>query len=75
MINTLKLLGTIGLILIIIGILIKPKNRKVRDILYILGGLALASYSIYIKDNIFITLQIIFVLIAIYDFFKILKKK
>jgi hypothetical protein len=75
MINTFKLLGVIGLILIIIGILIKPKNRKLRDILYILGGLALTSYSFYIKDTIFIMLQIIFVLVAIFDIFRISKKK
>jgi len=59
--------GIIGLILIILGILIKKKDRKKRDILYIFGGILLAIYSFYIKDTIFITLQVIFILVAIYD--------
>jgi uncharacterized membrane protein len=67
------LLGIIGLVLIIVGVLIKKKNRKVRDIIYILGGLSLVAYSYYIKDNIFITLQIIFVLVAVYDLIKQMK--
>jgi len=66
--------GIIGLILIIIGILIKKKDRKKRDVLYIFGGILLAIYSFYIKDIIFITLQIIFVLVAIYDLIKINRK-
>lgn len=66
-----KLFGVLGLILIILGVLIKPKNRKVRDILYIFGGISLLTYSAYIKDTIFIILQVVFILIAIYDFVKI----
>ncbi len=61
------IIGAIGLILIIIGVLIKNKNRKIRDIVYIFGGAFLATYSIHIKDIIFIILQIVFVLVAIYD--------
>ena len=76
MVNVFRVIGILGLILIISGVLIKPKNRKVRDILYILGGLSLAVYSIYINDIIFIVLQIIFILVAIYDLVKIqLRKK
>lgn len=67
--------GIIGLILIILGILIKKKDRKKRDILYIFGGLFLAAYSFYIKDTIFITLQIVFILVAIYDLNRINKSK
>ena len=69
-----KLIGALGLILIIIGILIKPKNRKIRDFLYIFGGIFLAIYSIYIKDAIFITLQIVFILVAVYDLIKMQEK-
>ncbi len=71
MLNMFKLIGISGLILIILGVLIKPKNRKVRDILYIFGGISLAVYSIYIQDLIFIILQIVFILVAVYDLIKI----
>ena len=62
--NIFYILGILGLTLIIIGIWVKNKNRKIRDILYILGGFSLTSYSIYIRDNIFIILEIIFTLVA-----------
>ncbi len=68
-----KLIGATGLILISIGIV--NKNRKTQDILYIIGGICLEIYSIYLKDLIFIVLQIIFTLSAIYDLFKLSYKK
>ena len=68
-----KIIGVFGLILIILGILIKPKNRKIRDILYILGGISLAGYSIYIKDIVFIILQVVFIIVAIYDLIRLRK--
>ena len=71
MINLFKLLGILGLILIIAGVLIKRKNRKLRDQIYIVGGLCLTAYSYHIKDYIFITLQIVFVIVAIYDLIKL----
>ena len=75
-INIFHIIGVIGLILIISGILIKNKSRKKRDILYIFGGTFLAIYSISLKDIIFTILQIIFVLVAMYDLKKqIVKKK
>ena len=74
-VNVFYFSGIIGLILIILGVLIKKKDRKKRDILYIFGGILLAVYSFYIKDIIFITLQIVFVLVAIYDLIKINKNK
>ena len=69
-VNVFYFSGIIGLILIILGVLIKKKDRKKRDILYIFGGILLAVYIFYIKDIIFITLQIVFVLVAIYDLSK-----
>ena len=66
-VNIFYFLGIIGLIMIIFGILIKNRNRKIRDILYIFGGISLAVYSFYIKDIIFIILQIFFTLVAAYD--------
>ena len=68
--NFFYILGIIGLILIIAGVLIKNRNRKIRDILYIFGGITLTAYSFYIKDVIFIVLQIIFILVAVYDLIK-----
>ena len=74
-VNVFYPLGVIGLILIIIGVLIKKKDRATRDILYILGGISLITYSFYIKDAIFIILEIIFTLVAIYDLKKQIKNK
>lgn len=67
------IIGAIGLILIIIGILYK--KRKTQDIFYIIGGLLLLTYSIYLKNIIFIILQSAFSLAALYDLIKISKKK
>lgn len=64
-----KVIGALGIILISIGII--TKKRSIQDIYYILGGLCLAIYSLYIKDLIFIILQIIFILAAIYDLVKV----
>ncbi|MBI2415587.1 MAG: hypothetical protein HYV33_02920 [Candidatus Kerfeldbacteria bacterium] len=68
-----KIIGAAGLLLISIGIV--TKNRKIQDVLYIIGGLCLEAYSIYLGDVIFIILQIIFTLAAIYDVVKIQLKK
>jgi len=68
MINIFKLIGALGIILISIGII--NKQRKTQDIYYILGGICLEIYSIYIADLIFIILQVIFITSAIYDFLK-----
>ncbi len=68
-----KIIGALGIILISIGIL--QKKRKIQDIYYALGGVCLLTYSIYINDLIFIVLQIIFTLTAIYDLIKINEHK
>ncbi len=73
-VNIFRLLGIFGLILIIIGIMVKNKSRKIRDILYMIGGTFLMIYSFHIKDIIFITLQIIFVLVSIYDLQKQIRR-
>ena len=66
---TFKIIGALGIILISIGII--NKKRRIQDIYFICGGLCLEIYSIYIQDFIFIILQIIFILAAVYDFVKI----
>ena len=68
-----KIIGAAGLLLISIGII--TKKRKTQDVLYIIGGLCLEAYSIYLGDVIFIILQIIFTLAAIYDLVKVQLKK
>ena len=63
----MKFVGAIGLFLIILGIV--NKKRKTQNIYYIIGGICLEIYSIYIGDIIFIILQLVFTLAAIYDLF------
>ena len=50
-----KVIGGIGLLGIIVGVLVK--NEKRQDALFILGGLFLLAYSIYLGDIIFVVLQ------------------
>ena len=63
--------GIFGLIIISYAIWIK--NEKKQDILFILGGILLLSYSIFIEDIIFIILQIIFILSALIEILKLRK--
>jgi len=66
-------ISTIGLILIILGTIISKRNKEQRKIYYtllIFGGICLEMYSIYIKDNIFIILQGIFIITAIWGIVK-----
>jgi hypothetical protein len=64
----LRFFGVLGLLIISCAILMH--NRKHQDIAYIIGGILLEVYSIYIGDFVFITLQLFFVAIATYDYFK-----
>ena len=64
--NIFHLLGALGLLLIIAGLLQKQKKRQY--LLYIFGGICLTGYSIYIQDLIFILLQAIFVVVALWKF-------
>ncbi|MDD9953189.1 MAG: hypothetical protein OXR66_02545 [Candidatus Woesearchaeota archaeon] len=65
--------GILGLLLITVGVLLKKRARE--DIFYILGGIFLLLYSISIGDMIFIVLQIIFIVAALFDFIRIQKKR
>ena len=64
-----KIFGIIGLLIITAGVLIKKEKKQ--DLLFIIGGLALLIYSIYISDWIFIILQIVFILTAAWELLKI----
>ena len=69
-----EVIGVLGLVLISIGVI--TKKRKVQDIFYIGGGICLETYSIYIGNVIFIVLQIIFILAAVFVLIKVqLQKK
>lgn len=72
MINLFEFIGAVGLILISIGILIK--KRLIQDIFYVVGGVCLEIYSIFIGNLIFIILQLIFTISAIVDLITIMKK-
>ena len=63
-----KIIGAAGLVLISVGIISRQRRRQ--DVLYMIGGIFLEVYSIHLKDVIFIILQIVFTVSAIYDFIK-----
>lgn len=66
--NTFKILGVAGLILISLAMIVK--SRKTRDVFSFFGGVGLLIYSLYIKDVIFIVLQSVYILIILIDFIK-----
>ncbi|MFA6486450.1 MAG: hypothetical protein WCT40_03730 [Candidatus Magasanikbacteria bacterium] len=66
-----KILGAIGLLFITAGVLDKKDLR--RNWFFVVGGVGLCSYSIYLRDPIFIPLQIIFTLASLYEIFKFKK--
>jgi Ca2+/Na+ antiporter len=63
-----KTLGTIGLIFIIAGMMVRSRTR--RDALCAVGGICLFVYSIYLNDFIFTTLQACYVFVTLFDFAK-----
>lgn len=67
--DVFKIIGAVGLIFIIYGMLVKREAK--RDFIYLLGGILLLIYSIYIKDWIFIILQSVFIIIAAYEEIKL----
>ncbi len=71
-ISIYKLLGILGLLLIAFGVL--TQRKKTEDLFYIFGGLFLLLYSIYIRDLIFIILQIFFIFAAFYHYFTKIKR-
>jgi len=60
--------GIIGLLVISYAIWVRDEKRQ--NYYFILGGILLLSYSVYIGDWIFIVLQIIFILSASVEIFK-----
>lgn len=69
--NLFELIGAIGLVLIIIGVMVKSREKQY--LLFMGGGILLGTYSVYIQNLIFIILQIVFILSAFYEYL-VLKK-
>lgn len=63
-----KRFGIIGIIFICLAIL--SKNKKQQNIFYLLGGSGLLIYSIYLKDFVFIILQMFVIFAVIYNLTK-----
>ena len=68
-----KILGSLGLIFITLGIFTKDEVKQ--DWIFATGGLLLLVYSISLRDPIFIPLQIIFILASLYEIIMIKQKK
>ena len=68
-----KITGALGLVFITIGVLTKDRIRE--NIYFIIGGCLLEVYSVYLKDMIFIPLQVIFVLASLFALYELKKKK
>lgn len=68
-----KVIGALGLVFITIGVLTKDRIRE--NIYFIVGGCLLEVYSVYLKDMIFIPLQVIFVLASVFALYELKKKK
>lgn len=73
-----KILGILGLILIIFGTLMLSAEKLKKKNIFILllfGGIFLLIYSAYINDLIFIILQIAYILVVVYDLIKLKTSK
>lgn len=64
--------GIIGVLLISYGLWVK--NEKHQDIIFLFGGGALLAYSVYIKDMVFIALQVVFLVSATIELIKLSKR-
>jgi len=73
--NLFYIVAIIGLISIISGTLLISSKKSIRRRytypLLILGGICLEAYSVYIRDPIFIVLQGVYIIIAIYGLIRI----
>ncbi|MBI5421728.1 hypothetical protein HZA44_01170 [Candidatus Peregrinibacteria bacterium] len=68
-----KIIGALGLVFITIGVLTKDRVRE--NIYFIIGGCLLEVYSVYLRDMIFIPLQVIFVLASMFALYELKKRK
>ena len=65
-------IGALGLLLVTAGILLHGNPKQ--NWLFTLGGIGLLAYSTYLKDPVFIPLQIVFTAASLYEIYKLKKK-
>ena len=58
----------LGLVFVIIGLLQRKEFKE--DVFFLIGGIFLIIYSIYLKNVIFILLQAAFILATIWELIK-----
>lgn len=63
--NYTDIIGIAGLVCITVGVLVR--RNTVRNGLFVVGGCCMAAYSALIGNVIFLLLQMVFVLAAVYD--------
>jgi lipid-A-disaccharide synthase-like uncharacterized protein len=63
-----RAIGVVGILLITSGIL--RKRKCAADEFFLAGGICLLVYSIYIRDALFVVLQIIYSISCAYDLIK-----
>lgn len=68
MINIYLTAGILGLIIISIGVLLKRREKE--DLFFIIGGIFLLVYSYYLNNYVFIILQLVFIIVSVFDFRK-----
>ncbi len=66
------IIGILGLIFVIFGLLQRKEIKE--DIFFLIGGVFLIVYSIYLRNTIFIILQAAFILATVWEIIKIRKK-
>jgi lipid-A-disaccharide synthase-like uncharacterized protein len=64
-----KLIGAVGLVCVSIGVFY-DENVRVQDGMFIVGGVGLLAYSIYLRDPIFTPLQIVFIFASLWNMWK-----
>ena len=65
--------GIIGLIAIINGIFFR-NDKLIDEVALIIGGFCLTVYSLHIGDAIFVILQLMFTVVAVYDLVRAKKR-
>jgi len=72
--NIFYVIAIIGLVSIIFGTFLLSMKKRMKKVIFpllLLGGTCLLIYSIYIQDKIFIILQSVYIISAIYGLIKI----
>jgi hypothetical protein len=68
-----RILGAAGLVFISIGVI--EKDRIHQNVYFIIGGLLLEIYAVYLRDIIYIPLQLIFVAASAYEIYHLKKTR